>query len=316
MDIHTTTNIMSLCSGVGGIELGLKLVIPDARTVMYCEREMYACEILVKRMEEKLLDEAPIWSDLTTFDGEPWRGKVDIITAGFPCQPWSCAGKGKGTEDERWIWPDIARIIGEVRPAHVFLENVPGLVSGGGFLEVLGDLAKIGYDAEWMHLSAADVGANHKRERVWILAHSNTGRESQQERSITEVGGWIGNSGEDVANAPGARNGTPEDGKPESKGTQRAAGGCGCVEGDVENPRHRSGGNIWTLEERNNSQGKRPADNSEINGSSWWAVEPGMGRVVNGLPFRVDRLRACGNGVVPLVAAVAYILLRFRIGGS
>ncbi len=120
-------NGLALCAGVGGLELGLALANPGYRSVGYVERESYATAILVARMGEQALDPAPVWDDLTTFDGRPWRGKVDLISAGFPCQPFSAAGKQKGTDDERWLWPDIARIIREVQPGYVFLENVPGL---------------------------------------------------------------------------------------------------------------------------------------------------------------------------------------------
>lgn len=167
---------LALCAGVGGIELGLKLAEPEYRTICYVEREAYAVAVLRARMEDKTLDEAPIWDDVQSFDGKPWRGKVDVITAGFPCQPWSFAGKQKGTEDERWIWSDILRVVCEVRPQFVYLENVPGLVTGGGLQIILGDLTQAGYDAEWMPLSAAQIGANHKRERIWILGHTQHAR--------------------------------------------------------------------------------------------------------------------------------------------
>ena len=115
-------NGLALCAGVGGLELGLTLAIPGYRTVGYVEREAFSASTLVGRMEEEALGPAPVWDDLSTFDGRPWRGKVDIVTAGFPCQPFSAAGKGLGTEDERWLWPDIERVIREVQPRWVFLE--------------------------------------------------------------------------------------------------------------------------------------------------------------------------------------------------
>ena len=160
---------LSLCSGIGGLDLGVRLACPSYRTVCFVEREAYAAAVLVARMEDKTLDSAPIWDDLTTFDCGPWRGVVDVVVAGFPCQPWSVAGARKGVEDERWLWPIIERIISEVGPSYVFLENVPGLASGGGLAEVLGSLASLGFDAEWESVRASDVGAPHRRERVFIL---------------------------------------------------------------------------------------------------------------------------------------------------
>lgn len=171
MALHT----IALCAGGGGLELGLSLVA-DTKVICFVEREAYAAATLVARMEDEALDPAPVWDDLTTFDGKPWRGKVDLITAGFPCQPFSCAGKGQGTRDDRWIWDDIARIIGEVRPSTVFLENVRGLLFPKqieAFRRILRSLADLGYDAEWGCVRASGVGAPHRRERVFILGVAN-----------------------------------------------------------------------------------------------------------------------------------------------
>ena len=167
---------LSLCTGYGGLELALRDVFGEqVKTVCYVEREAYATSTLMARMEEQRLDKAPIWDDLTTFDGKAWSKKVDIITAGFPCQPVSNAGKRELQSDDRWIWPDIYRIICEIRPRFVFLENVAGLLSGGLDL-VLGDLAEGRYDAEWTSIKANEVGASHNRLRVFILANSGSRR--------------------------------------------------------------------------------------------------------------------------------------------
>ena len=185
---------LALCSGIGGIDLGLRMALGPGgyRTVCHVEREAFAAAVLVARMEDKALDLAPIWDDLATFRGEPWRGVVDLVSAGFPCQPWSVAGKRKGTEDERWIWPSIVRIVREVEPALVFVENVPGLYRHG-LREVLSDLAALGFDAEWTNLRASDVGAPHRRERLFVLAYHIGGRcyrpatwqcDSYQERNL------------------------------------------------------------------------------------------------------------------------------------
>lgn len=174
-------NHLALCSGYGGFELGLRLAGVRARTVCNVERDAYAAAVLVARMQEGLLDECPIWSDLTTFDGRAWRGRVDLISAGFPCQPFSAAGQGRGTDDERWIWPDIAGIIADVGPRFVFLENVAGLVRHG-LPYVLADLANLGFDAEWGLLAAAEVGAPHRRERFWLLAVRGDGNTRASDR--------------------------------------------------------------------------------------------------------------------------------------
>lgn len=160
---------LNLCDGYGGFERALRPF--GVRTVARVERDSYAAAVLVERMEEARLDQAPIWDDLTTFDGAAWRGRVDLITAGFPCQPFSAAGNRRGLDDPRWLWPYLVNIIRDVGPRWVVLENVPGLLKLG-LPEVLADLASFGFDAEWGLFSAAAIGAPHKRERLWILGHA------------------------------------------------------------------------------------------------------------------------------------------------
>src|SRR5262245_6043000 len=149
----------------------VQLAFPSARTVCYVEREAAAVAILAARMQGGALADAPVWSDLETFDCRPWRGTVDCVLAGFPCQPWSHAGRRAGTADERWLWPALARIIGDVGAWLVGLENVAGLLVGGGLEHVLSSLASMGFDAEWGTVPASAVGAAHQRKRIFILAH-------------------------------------------------------------------------------------------------------------------------------------------------
>src|SRR5262252_3402623 len=192
---------MALCAGAGGLELGLRIALgDDYRCVVYVEREAYAAATLVARMADQTLDTAPVWDDLSTFDGKPWRGVVDIVSAGFSCQPWSPAGKRLGIEDERWIWPDIERVVREVGPEWVFLENVGGLVRGG-IEHVLRDLAASGFDAEWDCVSAAEVGAPHLRERLYILAHRASQRPREARGLYTESPLRPGRSGATLADA-------------------------------------------------------------------------------------------------------------------
>ena len=161
-----------LCSGYGGVELALRLAGIPARTVVHVERDAYAAATLVARMEEAHLDPAPIWSDLCTFDGGAWRGRVDLVSAGFPCQPFSSAGQRRGVDDDRWLWPAVWKCVRDMGPRFLFLENVPQLVRHG-LPHVLADLAEDGWAAEWGLLSASAVGAPHKRERFWLLAHAD-----------------------------------------------------------------------------------------------------------------------------------------------
>jgi DNA (cytosine-5)-methyltransferase 1 len=156
---------LSLCSGAGGLDLGLLLAIPGYRAVGHVERENFAAAILVARMEDASLDQAVVWDDVGTFDGRPWRGAVGIVTAGYPCQPFSVAGKRRGADDPRHLWPHVARIIAEVEPPFVFLENVAHYLRHG-FPEVAAGLVGMGYKLAAGLFTAAEVGAPHKRERT------------------------------------------------------------------------------------------------------------------------------------------------------
>jgi len=178
VDSHTF-RILSLCSGVGGIELGFKLAVPKSRTVGYIENEAFACAILEARMQDKTLDEAPIWTDLKTFDGRAWRGKVDCLTGGYPCQPFSVAGKKLGEKDPRHLWPEIKRLITEIEPPICFFENVGGHLRLG-FEQVANDLSELGYKVKAGLFTAQEVGAPHKRERLFILAYRDSIRSSIQ----------------------------------------------------------------------------------------------------------------------------------------
>lgn len=189
---------IELFAGAAGLALGLKRACPELRTVAYVEREAYAASVLVARMEDAQLDLAPVWDDVSTFDGRPFRGRVDLVAGGFPCQDISNAGKRAGIEGERsGLWKQFARIIAEVQPRFVFIENVSALVARG--LEVvLEDLAALGFDAEWGCFRASDAGAPHRRERVFILAHAAS--DGRLTRRTESDGRSIARSGVAVAN--------------------------------------------------------------------------------------------------------------------
>jgi len=163
-------NELALFAGAGGGILGGKLL--GWRTVCAVEIDPYARRVLLARQADGCLEPFPIWDDVTTFDGNPWRGRVDVVSGGFPCQDISSAGKGAGLDGARsGLWAEFARIIGEVQPAFVWVENSPMLVIRG-LDRVLWDLAALGYDARWGVVSAGHAGAPHKRERCWILAYA------------------------------------------------------------------------------------------------------------------------------------------------
>jgi DNA (cytosine-5)-methyltransferase 1 len=233
---------IALCAGYGGLEIGLSAACAylglKSRVACYVEREAYAAALLASRMEACALDAAPIWSDLVTFDARAWRGAVDCVAAGFPCQPHSVAGKRKGTADERWIWPDIARIVRDSGAWLVWLENVPGLLTSGGFDEVESSLAEMGMSAEWCCLSAADVGASHERERWFCLAYS--ARLSGWQRTGRErVFDCYSRNDEELADAESKR--SEKGSMRERIRAQLAEVDCGCGElGHAERARRSS----------------------------------------------------------------------------
>lgn len=168
MDILTN---ISLFSGVGGLDLAAKWT-GRIKTVAYCENDRYAQAVLMSRIRDGGLDDAPIWDDVTTFDGRPWRGRVDIVSGGGPCQPHSRAGKHLGEKDSRNLWPSFMRIVKDVGPRFVLFENVPGILESGYAATLLVDLEKAEYCATPIGISACSVGASHPRKRVFFLAHS------------------------------------------------------------------------------------------------------------------------------------------------
>jgi DNA (cytosine-5)-methyltransferase 1 len=253
-------NELALFAGVGGGVLGSKYML-GARTVCYVEWEPYCVEVLKARIRDGYLDDAPIWDDVNTFDGTPWAGSVDLITAGFPCQPFSTAGKGLGELDPRNGWPATIRIIREVRPRIALLENVSALLSKPYARRIFGDLAESGYDARWCCVAAADAGAPHIRDRVWIMAYASC-----------EPGG--------------VRLQPRQEGDETGRGSEIL---------------HTSGQDVE--ERRGNQSIREPAK------TGWWDVEPGVGRVVDGMAHRVDRLKAIGNGQVPAVVGLFWEIM-------
>jgi len=234
-------NVLSLCSGVGMLDLAIGAAF-DARTVCYVEREAFSCAQLVNLMEAGCMDEAPIWSDLATFDGRAWRGAVDIVVAGLPCQPYSVAGKRQGNTDHRSHGedgegpiPHALRIIDEVRPAVVYLENVPAWVAAREqwFKPVGERLSAMGYRIERpLFLAASDVGASHRRERVFLMAYCPEvleHTENNQRWCELEAGrAWSGRPGPTGAGNDLADTSSPRSQGSEQRGTRNTdRGGAG-----------------------------------------------------------------------------------------
>ena len=279
-------NELALFAGAGGGILGGKLL--GWRTVCAVEWEPYPASVLVARQNDGLLPPFPIWDDVQTFDGRPWRGIVDVVSGGFPCQDISAAGKGAGIDGERsGMWREMARVVSEVRPRYVFVENSPMLITRG-LERVLGDLTALGYDTKWTVMGAADVGANHQRDRIWIFATN-----SDSKRWNGRIGDWEKRQILHDKN----RNATQD--KSEWQGWFSWSRKVGSNVADTDCAQRKGNKCAQRIEKEYTDTGS----------ASWWQSEPDVGRVADGVAARVDRLKAIGNGQVPLCAATAWRLL-------
>ncbi len=277
---------LALFAGAGGGILGGKML--GWRTVCAVEWDAYAASVLVARQNDKTLDPFPIWSDIQTFDGRPWRGRVDVISGGFPCQDISCAGKGAGIDGERSsMWGHMARIVDEVRPQYVFVENSPMLV-GRGLTRVLGDFASLGYDARWGIVGAHHVAAPHKRDRIWIVAHATGAGNRRKLRAIPRTYEEAPKPQEQYKKESIEFHDAGEE--PTTLADSEMFYAQGCSEGSRQIKSRRS-------------------DKRDGGDENYWATEPKLGRVAHGVANRVDRLKCLGNGQVPHVAAYAWQLL-------
>ena len=294
----------SLFSGIGGLDLGLERA--GMRVIWQSEIDPYACKVLGKHWPE-VVNHGNIkeinWDEIK---------RPDVICGGYPCQPFSTAGKRRGEEDPRHLWPWVREAISRLRPRYAILENVRGHLSLGG-LSVIGELATIGYDAEWQIVSAASQGAPHLRERVIIVAYPNNARPHRTEINTAETGqsafAGFGRCGANVANSSSlcSYGGQPRKHTTQSgeQGLQAQVGTSGDIGGALPNDeRKRNGqlgfstdasvfGGCWATDRDREAWNER---------REWWTAEPDVGRVANGVPNRVDRLRGLGNAVVPQVA--------------
>jgi len=312
-------NELALFAGAGGGILGGKLL--GWRTVCAVEWEPYPASVLCARQNDGLLPTFPVWDDVQTFDGEPWRGIVDVVSGGFPCQDISPAGKGAGIDGERsGMWREMARIIHEVRPQYAFVENSPMLTSRG-LGTVLGDLASMGFDARWGVLGAGDVGANHKRDRIWIVGKmGDTNNNGQIAAKVTKSLAQRGNSS--TAQQKQASQFT----RPSKQYAELAYSTKLFSYGGNDNARvslereaqTKSGDGSWEKivsnshipqQQRGSVSSRVHQKNAEFGDSRWWETEPNVGRVADGVVAWVDRLKAIGNGQVPLCAATAWQIL-------
>lgn len=359
-------NILSLCSGVGGLDIGVELALGGAaRVVCHVEREAFAAAILAARMEDAVLAPSPIWSDIGTFDGRPWRGIVDCVIGGYPCQPFSFAGKRCGADDPRHLWPQVARIVAECVSGIVFFENVAGHLTLG-FPTVRRELEAMGYRVTAGLFTAEEVGAPHRRERLFILGvrdvadgqgggcgvggnasqpwrcgHTDFGNvdvgdathDHRRWRECgAEEGAWAGRIGRRRPAIAGSKLAdafcTRSQGQPADWHSQPNNGNAGRGGGTTV-----AAGDVGRIDQWQREREERGTDYNAGGGcdlplfppgpgdlNAWRRIlairpnlapstEPGVRGVADGMAGRLDRLRACGNGVVPLVAAYAFVSL-------
>ena len=255
----------SLFSGIGGFDLAAQWM--GWTNVFQCEKDDWCRKVLAKNFPQ-----TERFADIKEFYATKYNGAIDIISGGFPCQPFSTAGNRKGKEDDRYLWEEMLRVVREVEPTYVVGENVVGII-GLALDTVLSDLEAQGYTTETFIIPACAKNAWHRRDRVWIVAYAKGGDADRNARKFQGK------------NEQAERSERPE--KWLSK-----FGSTGDVPADTNNARC-------------NEQRQSITDGAELFApkcSSWWEAEPGMGRVVDGLPNRVDRLKGLGNAIVPQVA--------------
>ena len=325
MDNSQDIRVLSLCAGYGGLELGLRRVFGERmRTVAYVEIEAFAVANLVGKMEAGKLDVAPVWTDIKTFDGEPFHGRVHGITAGYPCQPFSVAGKRQGAADRRQLWPYIAGIVQSVRPVWCFFENVPGHLTVG-FAEVYRSLRLMGYSVEAGLFTAAECGAPHRRERLFILAYRECAGaglriEGLEKESTGQRGDRFADDGAGLPDAGGAGLSRAKQRKTQGQGQgthgavaefSRWPARPGQQQYEWEEPRvvaepdkrrHRG----CRAKAEQNSDEQKNGISEQNRQHEKGQAQSSVGRAVDGTSCRVDRLRLLGNGVVPQCAEKAF----------
>ena len=331
MDNTKQLKHLSLCTGYGGVDMGLSRALTNVVPVCYVEIEAFCCYNLVQKIEAGLMAPAPIWTDLKTFPWSEFRNKVDIFSGGFPCQPFSTAGLKKGDEDPRHLWPYLVRGIKELdRPPVIFLENVIGLISSklksDGWadlagtpvlLHVLRELERLGYQTEASIFSAAEVGAPHQRKRVFILARRSDLGESG--RSIIST--MLRDSG--MFNAPSPAYPTPRGTKQYTWEPSRVT--MGDTRNRVKKPyefkpsilqepsaEEETGELEWTVchDSQTKKSNTQPSMGRELDGSPY---RLGYAKLCESLDNRTDELRMLGNGVVPATAERAFRVLWRRL---
>ena len=275
--------VLDLFSGIGGFSLGLEAA--GMETVAFCERDPFCQAVLHKHWPN-----TPIHSDITELDGYEYKGTVELVCGGFPCQPFSVAGNRRGAEDDRALWPQMLRVIREVQPTWVIGENVTGIIA----MEldtVLSDLESEGYACQAFVIPACAVDAQHRRDRVWVVAYADSNSESndsinEEQRSRELVA--------DPISKPRGSGAVYRESSDERRGARQAGG-----ESIQSKDRQSQSNNSTTSGE--NVAGSNHGNQSRQPGAAVWSSEPNVGRVADGVPNRTHRLKSLGNAVVPQV---------------
>ena len=311
----------SLFSGIGGFDLAAQWM--NWTNVFQCEKDEWCRKILAKNFPQ-----SKQYADIKDFNGKEYTGTIDVISGGFPCQPFSVAGQRKGKDDDRYLWEEMLRVVGEIKPTYVIGENVTGII-GLALDTVLSDLEAQNYTTETFIIPACSKNAWHRRDRVWIVAYANSiGRQDEQKENGKSVcnGEWnnqiekqgreqqqrrTGKSGAIFSNSASSGTGLEEyrsSGQEREQSNEFEPKILRQENGQISSKRiNASGRDIST---NANDTGCKEQRQSITDGekffahkcSSWWETEPGVGRVVDGLPGRVDRLKGLGNAIVPQVA--------------
>ena len=319
-------NGLDLFSGIGGLTVALQEWV---KPVAYCEIDKYCQGVLLSRMATNDIANAPIWDDITSFPLESFTGEIDIIYGGFPCQDISVAGNGAGLEGKRsGLFFEIMRLSKEIKPKFIFLENVPAITTRGG-LRVVREIAEMGYDCRWCIISAASVGARHRRERWFLLAHTKHDGQSANENGASFIELFIsrkrkekqeensrtfertGSISRDVADTKSERQQKNECMQFGYESTQPLFTGNGKNDSNSDSESIKQANstsksfNSKRKAWRNNTRQCWPFESRE----HWQEIVDGMGRVSDGVPYQVDRIKSLGNAVVPPQAKKAFEIL-------
>ena len=304
-------NVLDLFSGIGGFSLGLEAT-GGFETKAFCELDKYCKSVLKKHWPDtrQYDDIKELTYDKLRSDG---IDTIDIITGGYPCQPFSVAGKQKGTEDKRHLWPEYFRLVKECRPTWVIGENVSGHIKLG-LDQVIEDLESEGYATRTFSISASSIGANHQRERIWIIANANNDGPHTEKRDETKQSSNRQKDGIPIGNGNSTNsdsNGLLKDNsniRPQS--TESIGKDSGSIRKDIPREQHMANTNSGSEETLNqervlgeqNTEGETeryPDGSLQVHGQ--WNFEPNVGRVADGIPSRVDRLKSLGNSLVPQI---------------